>query len=151
MDWPPRRPALFVWIVELDDSRKHHIYCFSSQHEAGLVYWYRTTEVLLRQGSPKASEVGITVRLLPRNRIYTSDVGTPFSDYGQRMKYLISLPCTTSKSMWCPLIFHDPDICWPSFPTFLLGLDKCFLTLHSQALVHEFASACRRDTSCCGL
>lgn len=33
MGWPSRRFAVFFLVVERDDSRKHHVYCLSFQHE----------------------------------------------------------------------------------------------------------------------
>lgn len=33
VDWPPRKLAVLVWVMELDDSRKHHVCGLSSQHE----------------------------------------------------------------------------------------------------------------------
>ena len=33
MGWPSGRFAVFVWVVERDDPRKHHVYHLSFQHE----------------------------------------------------------------------------------------------------------------------
>lgn len=35
--WPPGRIAVFIWVVELDDSRKHHLCCLSSQYEVSIL------------------------------------------------------------------------------------------------------------------
>lgn len=37
MGWPPRRLAVFIWVVEFDDSRKHHVCRLSSQRKVRLL------------------------------------------------------------------------------------------------------------------